>query len=431
MRLSTSGVSLNLIYLSMVPSHKGFADVPYYAVRCVLLDRSFLGCLSVPSIVVDSRCSNNEGHRVVGAALSGRAADGLHQSAHMESQTIARYLIDWENGRNALTDKTVLIIDEIGMVGTRQFQALLAEAERVEAKVIACGDPEQIPPVEAGCPFRFLLEKIEHVFLKKVVRQDVEWQREATVQLSTRQHAKAIDRYEQKGHIHKHASRQEAMSAVVDDWHDYCILNPKKSAIMMTYRNSDVFAMNLMARERLLAENLLNDQGNQIETAKYGELPLAIGERVMFLRNEKLLNVRNGLLGVIEHIEDTVITISLDRGDTISFDTRFYNDLGYGYASTIHKLQGETVDQSFVLATPYMDRFMTNVALDRHRDGVDLHYGEDDFASYDNLKRSLSRGESKVLAVEFAQARGLDYELKDDQAALIESQKDFHLIIKK
>lgn len=364
-------------------------------------------------------------YSVVGTALSGRAADGLKRLANIDSRTIARFLIDWENGRQQLTHKTVLIIDEVGMVGTRQFQALLSEAKRVGAKVIGCGDPEQIPSVEAGCPFRFLLERINHVFLKNVVRQKEEWQRQATVELSTQQHGKAIDRYNEHGHVHIHETRQQAMSTVVDRWYAYCHANPDKSVVMMSYRNVDVLGMNLMARERLLAENHLGEQSFRIETAKYGELDFAVSDRVMFLRNEKSINVRNGSLGRIENIAGAIVTIALDRGDTITFDTRFYNDLGYGYASTIHKLQGETIDQSFVLATQHFDRFITNVAMDRHRDNVELHYGKDDFSTYDNLKRTLSRGESKVLAVEFSQARGIDYELKLDQATHVESQKDF------
>jgi hypothetical protein len=115
----------------------------------------------------------------------------------------------------------------------------------------------------------------------------------------------------------------------------------------------------------------------------------------------------------------------MDRGDTVVCDTRFYTDLGYGYAATVHKSQGDTIDQSYVLATPQLDRFLANVALDRHRDNVELHYAKDDFLTYDNLKRTLSRGESKVLAVEFAQARGLEYDVSKDKAAQVESQTDF------
>jgi Ti-type conjugative transfer relaxase TraA len=366
-----------------------------------------------------------KGYRVLGTALAGRAADNLKQSAHIESRTIARFLIDWENGREQLTNETVLIIDEIGMVGTRQMQALLMEAERVGAKVIGCGDPEQIPPIEAGCPFRFLLERISHVFLKQVIRQKTLWQREATVELSTRQHGKAIDRYQTHGYVHEHSTREEAMTSIVDRWQHYQEGNLSKSALILTYRNVDVLALNLMARERMKSNGKLVEDCAQITTKAFGELEFASGDRIMFLRNEKSLNVKNGLLGRIDHISDSILSITMDRGDTIVCDTRFYTDLGYGYAATIHKSQGDTIDQSYVLATPQLNRFLANVALDRHRDNVELHYAKDDFLTYSNLKRTLSRGESKVLAVEFAQARGLEYDVSNDKAAHVESQTDF------
>lgn len=367
----------------------------------------------------------SHGYRVMGAALAGRAADGLAQSARINSRTIARFLIDWENGRESLTDKTVLIVDEAGMVGSRQMQALLFEAERAGSKVILCGDPEQIPSVEAGCPFRFLLERTQHTSLRSVVRQKIEWQRQATVELSTQQHGKAIDRYLEHGHIYDHSSRAEAMKAIVDRWAAWSSENQAQSAVMMSYRNADVLSMNLMARECLQGLGQLTEKAFHISTKAFGELEFAVGDRLMFLRNEKSINVKNGLLGRIEDISGSFITVKMDRGDILSFDTAFYNDLGYGYASTVHKLQGETVDKSFVLATPQFNRFIANVALDRHRDDIEIHYGLDDFKTYDNLKRILSRGESKILAVEYAQARGTDYESLIDVAAEVESKKDF------
>lgn len=368
----------------------------------------------------------SRGYRVLGTALSGRAADGLRQTANIDSKTIARFLIDWENGREQLNNKTVLIIDEIGMVGTRQLQALLQEADRAGAKVIGCGDPEQILPIEAGCSFRFLLERMPHVFLKEVMRQKEGWQKEATVEFSTRKHGRALDRYKEHGCVFEHDTRLDALDDIVSRWHSYTKLYTDKLAVIMSYRNRDVLEMNLRARQLLKKDGLLSSkQSAKIQTATFGALEFATGDRVMFLRNDNQLQVKNGCLGKIRNIKGTALTVELDRGDTISFDARKYNELAYGYASTIHKLQGETVDKSFVLATPHFDRFLANVAMDRHRDSVELHYGLDDFKGYNNLKRTLSRGESKILAVEFAQARGLDYELSKDKAAFVESQTDF------
>ncbi|MGE0288267.1 MAG: Ti-type conjugative transfer relaxase TraA, partial [Bradyrhizobium sp.] len=79
------------------------------------------------------------------------------------------------------------------------------------------------------------------------------------------------------------------------------------------------------------------------------------------------------------------------------------NRIDHGYAATIHKAQGMTVDRAHVLATPGMDAHSSYVALSRHRDGVDLHYGRDDFANPDRLTRTLSRDRSKDMASDYEQ----------------------------
>jgi hypothetical protein len=56
-----------------------------------------------------------------------------------------------------------------------------------------------------------------------------------------------------------------------------------------------------------------------------------------------------------------------------------------------------------VLATPGMDAHSSYVALSRHRDGVDLHYGRDEFANPDRLTRTLSRDRSKDMASDYEQ----------------------------
>ena len=63
-----------------------------------------------------------------------------------------------------------------------------------------------------------------------------------------------------------------------------------------------------------------------------------------------------------------------------------------------------TVDRTHVLATPGMDTHSSYVALSRHRDGVELHYGRDDFASQDRLVRTLSRDRAKDMASDYERA---------------------------
>src|SRR3546814_18969294 len=60
-----------------------------------------------------------------------------------------------------------------------------------------------------------------------------------------------------------------------------------------------------------------------------------------------------------------------------------------------------TVDRTHVLATPGMDAHGSYVALSRHRDGLDLHYGRDDFADQNRLVRALSRDRTKDMATDY------------------------------
>src|SRR5437773_2321181 len=98
------------------------------------------------------------------------------------------------------------------------------------------------------------------------------------------------------------------------------------------------------------------------------------------------------------------MTVEFDYGRSVRFDLKDYNRIDHGYAATIHKAQGMTVDHTHVLATPGMDAHGSYVALSRHREGVDLHYGRDDFARQDRLVRTLSRDRAKDMASDYERA---------------------------
>ena len=109
------------------------------------------------------------------------------------------------------------------------------------------------------------------------------------------------------------------------------------------------------------------------------------------------------------------MAVRIDDGRSVAFDIKDYAQIDHGYAATIHKAQGVTVDRAHVLATPGMDSHGAYVALSRHRDGVDLHYGRDDFADQSKLVRALSRERGKDMASDykpeqaFAERRGITF----------------------
>lgn len=152
-------------------------------------------------------------------------------------------------------------------------------------------------------------------------------------------------------------------------------------------------ALNELARGKLRDAGSLGEDVNiQVER---GPRDFASGDRVMFLKNDRGLGIKNGTLGVIETVTPQQMAVRIDAGRSVAFDLKDYAHLDHGYAATIHKSQGVTVDRVHVLATPGLDRHAAYVALSRHRESVQLHYGKDDFADRSKLARVLSRERAK------------------------------------
>ncbi|MBD4953720.1 AAA family ATPase, partial [Xanthomonas citri pv. citri] len=91
-----------------------------------------------------------QGYRVRGAALAGKAADELQAGSGIDSRTLASLEYGWKEGRDPLTSRDVLVIDEAGMVGSRQLGRVLDHADKAGAKVVLLGDDKQLPAIEAG-----------------------------------------------------------------------------------------------------------------------------------------------------------------------------------------------------------------------------------------------------------------------------------------
>ena len=142
-----------------------------------------------------------------------------------------------------------------------------------------------------------------------------------------------------------------------------------------------------------------------------GERAFAAGDRVYFLRNERGLGVKNGTLGTVARIEGHIpglgdrLTVQLDDGRSVGFDLKDYAHIDHGYAATVHKSQGVTVDRAHVLATSHMDRHVAYVGLTRHRERVDLHWSEDQMGSRSRLARVLSRERLKDTSLDYSSAR--------------------------
>ena len=341
-----------------------------------------------------------EGYTVRGAALSGIAAENLEGGSGIQSRTIASLEHAWGQGREQLSPRDVLVVDEAGMIGSRQMERVLSQARDAGAKIVMVGDPEQLQAIEAGAAFRSVTERHGAAEITEIRRQREDWQRDATRALATGRTGEAVHAYDQAGMVHAADAREQARGELVDGWDRARQAEPGKSRVILTHTNAEVRELNEEARGRLRATG---DLGSDVTfSADRGARQFASGDRLMFLRNERSLGVKNGTLATIEQVSAEGMKVRLDSGAHIAFDAKDYAHVDHGYAATFHKAQGVTVDRAHVLATPGMDRHSAYVGLSRHRDGVQLHYGRDDFADQRQLVRALSRDRGKDMAGDYA-----------------------------
>jgi Ti-type conjugative transfer relaxase TraA len=366
------------------------------------------------------------GYEVRGVALSGIAAENLESGSGIASRTIASMEHGWGQGRDVLTSRDVLVIDEAGMVGTRQLERVLSHAAEAGAKVVLVGDPQQLQSIEAGAAFRSIHERHGGAEIGEVRRQREDWQRDATRDLATGRTGDAIHAYDSHGMVHAAPTREQARDDLIGRWDRERQASPDQSCIILTHTNEEVRELNEAARERMRAAG---DIGDDVRiTVERGERSFASGDRVMFLQNERGLGVKNGTLGTVEQVSARSMSVRTDDGRSVMFDLKDYDRIDHGYAATIHKAQGMTVDRTHVLATPGLDAHGSYVALSRHRDGMDLHYGRDDFADENRLVRTLSRDRAKDMASDYepaqsyAERRGITFRERVERVVEIVKQ---------
>ncbi len=350
-----------------------------------------------------------DGRRVLGAALAGKAAEGLAAEAGIEASTLASYEASWQRGFDELSSQDVLLIDEAGMVDVRQMGRVLEHARARGAKVVLVGDPDQLKAIGAGDAFRGLIERHGAARVDTIRRQADAWQRTASEHVADGRLAPALSAYRERGGIQWHTRRDEAKDALVMAYFEDRYLAPDQSSLILAYRNADVRNLNDRIRE------LRRGAGELGPSVRVNAREFSVGDRVLFLRNDHCgrevrtvegegHGVKNGALGTLLKAEPHRLEIRLDSGRTVELDPRAYHRLAHGYAATVHKSQGATVDRAYVLADRGFDRNLAYVALTRHRHQLRLYVDEETFDSAEQLERVLAREPRKDLVRDYRPA---------------------------
>lgn len=380
-----------------------------------------------------------EGYRVHGAALAGKAAAGM-EKVGIRSQTIAKLLaadadlaraeewhakmqeahtkmrevvdkinpekrsqkvLEWERsatGRLAKAEESrqqaqdallrmgdVLIIDEAGMVGSREMSKLASLCAARGVKLVLVGDEKQLQAISAGGAFKMLQKTIKKVAqLLENRRQSDLADRQAASDQAEGKGKDVLQNYLQRDRLKVAETKEQSIANLVQDWR--ADQRAAKDKLILTATRADARLLNDSIRnERLESAQLRNNQA--LETAD-GKREFAEGDRLIFLKNDRNLGIKNGHIGDVRRIEinpeGMKVTVHVqDIGQDVSFlvgdrndkaltdkgakqDLAVYNNFDHGYAVTTHKSQGVTVAAAYILGLG--DREMAYVQLTRHKD---------------------------------------------------------------
>jgi Ti-type conjugative transfer relaxase TraA len=344
------------------------------------------------------------GYEVRAAALAGKAAKGLNEGSGIRAQTLHSLLADLKSGRDRLTERTVLVIDEAGMVGSRQLARVLEAVDEAHAKLVLVGDANQLQPIEAGQLFERVSQEVGAARLTDIRRQRDVRERALVQALARGDTRAALESLQSRGRLHAAADRDEAMAELVRDWSVTRDARQHGEDLMLGATRADVRALNRLARERLHDEGELKRE-RVLEVAS-GSLALAEGDRIVITRNAKLLGMMNGDLATVMSMQergaDIEITAKLDSGRTRTWSLKEHAHIEHGYALTAHKAQGASVERAYVLAHESLSaREWSYVAGSRAREAVHL-YAEQ--ATAQDLEQIMGRSHKKDTALDYVPA---------------------------
>jgi conjugative relaxase-like TrwC/TraI family protein len=307
------------------------------------------------------------GYAVIGVAPSARAARELAEQAGIASRTLDSRLLSIANGRS-LPDRCVVIFDEAGMASTRQSERLLAHAAEVGGKVIAIGDPGQLPSVQAGGWLRAIGERLGAVKLTEVMRQRDPAERRALAALHDGNPQRWIDWATDAKRIEVTPDDGGVLDQAVAEWAVGVEEHGIEQSVLIARSNETRRALNDLARERRRHAGVLS------EDRIYGPVTIAVGDRVICRSNVRDLDVDNGTRGTVRHADPGGLVVETDARTIRRLPAAYVAEhVEHAYALTGHGMQGATVERATVVASVgELTRGWSYTALSRARGNTRL-----------------------------------------------------------
>ena len=346
------------------------------------------------------------GYQVLGLAPTHKASNNLQRSGFDVTMTAHRFVFAAHNNKISLPSKSLIVIDEAGMIGTEHFVELMNAAKQFGSKVLLVGDERQLASIQRGDMLEELAQRHGSVLIDEIKRQQDGWQKDVARSLADGKFDRAVRVLDQESKIHWSQDKNDAKAHLMEDW----AKDVRRSIgqgegignrFILAIRNFDVDALNMASRY------LLKDWG-QVEAQDYeikndrGRYLFAVGERIQFAKSDKDLGIVNGWTGRIKSLNEKQIRIKLDSGKELKFDPAEYQGLRYGYAGTVYKSQGATLEKTYILHDRVGDAKNSYVALTRFAKDIGIYVNKDETKSLDQYISQISKENGRGASLQYA-----------------------------
>ena len=173
------------------------------------------------------------------------------------------------------------------------------------------------------------------------------------------------------------------------------------------------FTYEVMVRTDL--ENLKDtDKASKVVYEKM-QRSFQVEDQIVFTKNNNSLKVKNGMIGTLISLDKNKVCVALGEGSEkreVSFAPQLFKHFDQGWATNIHKSQGQTIDRTFVLGGQYMSRNLSYVALTRHKISTQLFCSDQDFLYQERALRRLSQEQEKLAVSDYINLEKVDDLLK-------------------
>lgn len=241
-----------------------------------------------------------QGYEVKGLAPSAQAAKVLQDETGAKSATLSKHLMPSPE-RAGQARPQIWIVDEAGMMSTRQADALLQKAQAANARVILVGDRQQLSAVEAGKPFAVLADKGMAVArMDEIMRQKDAELKAAVEKIIAHRGQQAVQ--DMSGSIREIEGREARLDAVAESFLARDV-SERKGIMVITDTNRDRQDLNSRIRDGLRQEGQLRGPRTEVTQLIKSSMTKAQmkqshnyeqGMQVRFGRDYESLGVKKG-----------------------------------------------------------------------------------------------------------------------------------------